>query len=119
MAVGAVVGFEGNVPLLGESEIVQRTAATDILTITGASSQTGDFLVCRNSAGTEKFYVTSAGVAYFASTVTLNGSGTQATLAALSTVSGSFGASASAAYVLLVQKVDAIEARLKGLGLLT
>ncbi|GAG08143.1 unnamed protein product, partial [marine sediment metagenome] len=41
------------VPLLGESEIVAQTAATDILTITGAGSHTGDFLVCQNSAGSE------------------------------------------------------------------
>ena len=41
------------VPLLGECEITQQTAATDILSVTGAASQTGDFLVLQNSSGTE------------------------------------------------------------------
>ena len=50
------------VPLNGESEIKQITAATDILTITGAASQTGKFLVCRNSSGTEKFAVSKYGL---------------------------------------------------------
>ena len=46
--------FEGlAVPLLGESEIIAQTAANDILTFTGATSHTGDFLVCQNSSGTE------------------------------------------------------------------
>lgn len=55
------------VPLFGESTIEQQTAASDILTITGATSQAGDFFVCENSSGTEKFvvdkdgYVTMAG----------------------------------------------------------
>ena len=38
--------FKGlGVPLFGDFEIKQRTAATDIMTITGASGQTGDFIV--------------------------------------------------------------------------
>ena len=41
------------VALHGESEIEAQTAAADILTLTGASSHTGDFLVCQNSAGSE------------------------------------------------------------------
>lgn len=41
------------VPLFGESEIQAQTAANDILTLTGASSHTGDFLVCQNSSGSE------------------------------------------------------------------
>ena len=46
--------FEGlAVPLYGESEIQGQTAATDILTLTGAGSHTGDFLVCQNSSGSE------------------------------------------------------------------
>ena len=46
--------FEGlAVPLFGESEIVAENAGTDILTITGAGSHTGDFLVCQDSSGTE------------------------------------------------------------------
>src|SRR3990172_1841376 len=56
--------FEGlAVPLLGESEIQQQTAATDILTLTGAASQTGDFLVLQNSTGADavEISVTSTG----------------------------------------------------------
>jgi hypothetical protein len=49
------------VPLFGESEIQQQTLATDILTLTGASSQTGDFIVCQNSSGTENFVVDKDG----------------------------------------------------------
>jgi len=49
------------VPLFGESNIEQQTAATDILTITGASGQTGKFLVCENSSGSELFGVGAAG----------------------------------------------------------
>lgn len=48
--------YEGlAVPLFGESTIEQQTLATDILTVKGASGQTGDFLVCQTSAGVEKF----------------------------------------------------------------
>jgi hypothetical protein len=49
------------VPLFGDFQIKQRTAATDIMTITGASGQSGDFIVCENSSGTELFYVDSSG----------------------------------------------------------
>jgi len=46
--------FEGlAVPLYGESEVQAQTAANDILTLTGAGSHSGDFLVCQNSAGSE------------------------------------------------------------------
>jgi len=49
------------VPLSGESEITATTAANDILTLTGATSHTGDFIVCQDSAGTENFVVGVAG----------------------------------------------------------
>jgi len=49
------------VPLFGDFESVQRTAATDHVTLTGASGQTGDFLVCQNSSGTEQLVVTAGG----------------------------------------------------------
>ena len=65
MATGSDT-FEGlAVPLHGDSQITQRTAATDILTIQGAASQTGDFLVGRNSSETEKFSITSDGEGKF------------------------------------------------------
>lgn len=57
MTVGTKSFMGLAVPLYGESQIAQQTAATDILTITGAGSQSGDFIVCRNSSGTEKFSV--------------------------------------------------------------
>ena len=41
-------------PLFGESEIKQQTAATDLFTLTGASSMTGDYVVMRTSAGVEE-----------------------------------------------------------------
>jgi hypothetical protein len=50
------------VPLFGESEIQAQTAATDILTITGAASHTGDYLVLQDSTGTELLYIDSNGV---------------------------------------------------------
>jgi hypothetical protein len=49
------------VPLFGESEIKQQRAAIDILTVTGATSQTGDFLVLEDVDGTEVFSITSSG----------------------------------------------------------
>jgi len=49
------------VPLLGESEIVQQVAATDILTIRQASASSGSPLVIRNSSSTNVFGVDSAG----------------------------------------------------------
>lgn len=61
MTVGTS-SFKGlAVPLKGESKIKQLTAATDILTIEGASAQTGDFLVLRDSSEAEKFVVNSSG----------------------------------------------------------
>jgi hypothetical protein len=42
---------------MGESEIVGQTAATDILTITGASSQSGDHLVIRETAAGDELLV--------------------------------------------------------------
>lgn len=58
------------VPLFGESELKQDTAATDFVTLTGDSSITGDFLVCR-AGETEKFWINSAGKAYSEGGVTI------------------------------------------------
>ena len=52
----------GALPLLGESTIEQTTAATDILTINGAASQAGDFLVMTDSDDNEEFVVAATGV---------------------------------------------------------
>lgn len=48
------------VPLFGESELKQDTAATDFLTLTGDASISGDYLVMRTGA-TEVFVINSAG----------------------------------------------------------
>jgi len=47
------------VPLWGESEIAQVALASDILTITGVASQSGDYLVMRDSDGVEDFVFNS------------------------------------------------------------
>ena len=46
---------------LGEYEQIQQTAATDIATITGAASQSGDFVVLRDSDEKELFVVEDGG----------------------------------------------------------
>lgn len=57
MTVGTKT-FKGlGVPLWGEFKITQITLGTDIMTIEGVASQSGDFIVCRNSSETEKFVV--------------------------------------------------------------
>jgi hypothetical protein len=60
MTVGTGTYMGLAVPLYGEVELKQDTAATDFITLTGDSSISGDFLVCRAGA-TEKAWVTSAG----------------------------------------------------------
>jgi len=49
------------VPLNGNFEITGQVAATDIMTITGAASQSGDFIVCQTQNGTERFVVEDGG----------------------------------------------------------
>lgn len=49
------------VPLFGDFEIRQNVLGNDILTITGATSQTGDFLVARIADETEMFVVSADG----------------------------------------------------------
>jgi hypothetical protein len=49
------------VPLNGNFEITGQVAATDIMTITGAASQTGDFIVAQTQNGTERFVVEDGG----------------------------------------------------------
>ena len=54
--------FEGlGLPRLGEYQQEQQTAATDIATITGAASQSGDFVVLRDSDEKELFVVEDGG----------------------------------------------------------
>ena len=71
--------FEGlALPVKGEGVIEQETAATDILTIEGAASQTGDFLVCRLVAGTEMFVVDKDGDVKIGDDLTITGTLTAA-----------------------------------------
>ena len=49
------------VPLSGESEIKQVTAANDVLTLTRVSGGAGDMLVIQDNDGTETFVISSAG----------------------------------------------------------
>ena len=51
-----------SLPRWGEYEQEQQTAATDMATLTGATSMTGDFIVCQNSTGGENFVVSSSGL---------------------------------------------------------
>ena len=48
-------------PLYGEYEQTQTTVGTDMVTLTGKASMTGDFLVCQTSAGAEVFVVGVSG----------------------------------------------------------
>jgi hypothetical protein len=71
--------YEGRaLPLKGEGVIQQETAATDILTIEGAASQTGDFLVCRTSALAEEFSVDKDGDVVIGDNLTITGTLTAA-----------------------------------------
>ena len=45
------------VPLSGEAEIKGTTAALDMLTVTGASSHTGDYYVGQTSSGVEEVVI--------------------------------------------------------------
>jgi hypothetical protein len=49
------------VPLAGESQIKQLTAANDILTLTAITAATGDFLVCETAGGGELIVVDANG----------------------------------------------------------
>ena len=55
--------------LNGESELTQIVAGTDFLTMTAASSISGDFLVLRQSDATELFYVDYKGTIYIRNSV--------------------------------------------------
>lgn len=61
MAVGTSSWMGLGLGRYGEYELTQITLGNDIVTITGATSQTGDFLVCRIAAGTEVFSVDVSG----------------------------------------------------------
>lgn len=62
MAAGTKTFLGLAVPLFGEATIEQQTAATDILTVKGATAQTGDYLVCADVSGNEDFVVGPTGM---------------------------------------------------------
>ena len=62
MATGTSTYMGLAVPLFGEAQITGSTAANDILTITGPSAHTGDYLVLEDSSGNEDFVVGSTGM---------------------------------------------------------
>jgi hypothetical protein len=87
--------FQGlAVPLNGESQITQQTAANDILTITGASGMAADFIVCEDSSGTEIFYLRQDGFMRLNPTTTISAMGFDCRMASSSTtgvnVAGNF-----------------------------
>lgn len=61
MTVGDKAYKGMGVPIHGESEIRQITAATDILTITRITAGTGDFLVLRDDGGSEVLSINKSG----------------------------------------------------------
>lgn len=72
MSEGNKTFLGGGVPTSGESEIIQKDILLDILTITGAPGQSGDFLVLQNSSGTERFVIDKNGN-FDASNLTITG----------------------------------------------
>ena len=76
MATGTSTYMGLAVPLFGEAQITSTTAANDILTITGVSAHSGDFLVCEISDGTEKFVVDVSGNVTAAGTLVTTGAAT-------------------------------------------
>ncbi len=61
MATGTSTYMGLAVPLFGEFVVTQQTGATDIMTIEGGDTQTGDFIVARTSTATERFVVEDGG----------------------------------------------------------
>jgi hypothetical protein len=122
MAHGVTIGFQGNVPHLGESEITQTVAglAYDILTITGAVGQTGDYFVCVNSAGTEKLIFSSSAALTVAGPFGCNGQTARASAtvsASVTTSTGAIGCSTTSDFVLLVTMINNIRTALINCGI--
>ena len=106
--------WEGlGIPRLGEYEQVQQDPTIDVVTLTGSTGQSGDFLVCQDSDGTEVFAVSSSGmltatlgISYTLSATTV----TQAVNVAV-TSTGAFAAGANnAAYMVTGSSKSALNA---------
>ena len=109
MAEGTKTYMGLAVPLFGEAEIKQQTAATDILTLTGATSQSGDFLVCQTATGTENLVISSSGlitsvvgISAASLGVTLSSSGTTGALTVTVSSTGAIAAGATQANGILI-----------------
>jgi len=70
------------VPLSGNFEIRSTSTTLDMMTLTGAASGTGDFLVCQTQNGTEVFSVEDAGK------LTIGGEGITITSGGLTVTAG-------------------------------
>lgn len=80
MTEGTTSPYKGlAVPLFGESNILQRVAANDILTIEGHASQSADYIVCQLYDGTEIFVVGASGNVTLAGTFGVTGTSSFAT----------------------------------------
>lgn len=64
MATGTDSFLGKAMPIVGNVTLTSETAGDDVFTITGASSQAGDFFVAETSAGTERFWVNADGCIY-------------------------------------------------------
>lgn len=82
------------VPLAGESRIYQETAGTDVFTLTGVTAQTGDFIVCEDSAGNENFIVEEEGQVTCASAFTVTAGGATITAGGVGVTAGDIHATA-------------------------
>ena len=81
--------FEGlAVTLSGESEIKATTAALDILTLTGASSHTGEYVVGQTSDGVEEIAIRGLSSSGDAAGIKLSGTSTGAIAAGASKCTG-------------------------------
>ncbi len=109
MTVGTSQGVLGAcLPSYGEYEQTQQNIATDMVTLTGKSGMTADFIVLRTSAGTEKVYFKSTGSMIFGASSSSAAAGiglTSANPQAVAAYSDDAGA-------ILTADVDGIRSRL-------
>lgn len=87
------------VPLFGDFEIRQRTAATDIMSITAASGATGDFIVCQTVGGGELFVVDASGALTAAAGFTVTAGGLTVTAGDLTVTAGDIALSEKTNYL--------------------
>ena len=85
------------VPLSGEFELTQLTLGTDFMTMTGAASMTGDFLVIRNSDLTELCVIDSDGAF---EGLSISGSSRGVTFTSIATTAASTGIAKGEIFVM-------------------